>query len=407
MSEQPIKVALLAPQDGSPVAAAEGLDKRKDLRLTKRSEHLSKVNGTGVALAQSHDIILFHADSVNDADLKAITGMRAEGKSAKLVAIASDAMKVTDLYRLKNAGVAEVIPDSITPDDLYQQLMSYARAAAPAAHAAPAALPHMRRGRVITVTQSRGGIGSTTVAANLADQLQERRRRFSKTEPNRVVLVDLDIQFGTIAAAFDAPPNEVLYELAVNGDIPDAFVVEEALHRLESGLSILTAPDQFAPLDALKPEQLKALVANLRLRFDYVIFDLPRALVDWLAPLIEETDLMLMVTDTSVPSIRQARRLINFYTEENTDLEVQIVVNRESKPTFKRSHHKAAEKVLERQLLHWLPEDPHAAGRALDHGVPLSKAAGRSALSKSIYRLGRAAKKSLDETKKQPKVVKE
>lgn len=409
MKEQAIKIALLAPQDGEAVAAAEGLEKRKGLRITKRAEHLAKVNGNGVALAKSHDIIVFHAGSVDDADLKAISGMKAEGKSAKLVAIASETMKVSDLFRLRNAGVTEVIPDSITPDDLYEQLLSYAKSLSAEARSGEAAQthPHLRRGRIIAVTQSLGGIGSTTVAANLADQLQERSSRFSRTEANKVVLVDLDIQFGTIAAALDLEANELLFDLAMNGDVPDAFVIEEAVHRMDSGLAVLAAPDQFAPLDALKPEQLKALIANLRLRFDYIVVDLPRALVDWLSPLVQETDLMLMVTDTSVPSIRQAHRLIRFYTEEKNDLEVQIVVNREAKPLFKRRHHKAAEKALERSLMHWLPEDPRAAGKTIDHGAPVSKVARRSALNKSISRLGRSARKTLEETKKQPKVVKE
>ncbi len=91
-----------------------------------------------------------------------------------------------------------------------------------------------------------------------------------------------------------------------------------------------------------------------------------------------------------MPSIRQARRLIDFYTEENLDLNVEIVINNEKKPVIKARHHIEASRILERPFVHWLPEDPKAAREATDRGQPLSMAAKRSALAKSIIKLGRA-----------------
>ena len=64
----------------------------------------------------------------------------------------------------------------------------------------------------------------------------------------------------------------------------------------------------FNYFEALKPEHVESLISILKERFDYVVLDLPRALVDWLAPLLDATDRMLLVTDSAVPSIRQARR---------------------------------------------------------------------------------------------------
>jgi pilus assembly protein CpaE len=106
-------------------------------------------------------------------------------------------------------------------------------------------------------------------------------------------------------------------------------------------------------------------------------------------PIIEHADQALMVTDCAVPSIRQARRLIDFFSETNPALKIEVVVNHEAKPVLLRRHQAAAEKVLDRKFRHWVPDDPPAAREALDRGVPLSETSPRSRLSKAIARLAR------------------
>ncbi len=172
--------------------------------------------------------------------------------------------------------------------------------------------------------------------------------------------------------------------------------VEQSLTVMDSGLHVLAAPEKFAPLEAITPEQISGLIEVLKQRFDYIVFDLPRTLVDWLAPLLEATDRMLMVTDSAVPSIRQARRLIDFYTEDKLDMKIDVIINHEKKPMVQKRHHTEASKLLDRPFQHWIPEDPSAAREALDRGVPLATVARRSALTKSIGRLGQATIAALE-----------
>ena len=111
--------------------------------------------------------------------------------------------------------------------------------------------------------------------------------------------------------------------------------------------------------------------------------------------------LPLMVSDTSVPSIRQARRLIDTFAEEAMTLPIEMVVNFEKRPMVLRSHHKAAAKVLKRPLSHWLPSDPKTAREAIDRGVPVSQVAGRAGLTKGIQRLAKDVRATLSTTQKQ------
>jgi pilus assembly protein CpaE len=302
-----------------------------------------------IEMAREKGVIVFRAKTLGEAEIASVADTRERiGPDAPLIAITGANTSLTDARKLTRAGVSEVVPDTITAEEFGDLLNDLTRAPV-------RAVGGQRRGGLIAVTRSRGGVGATTVAVNLADALLERRGHFKKTSRNTVALVDFDLQLGDVASFLDVEPNDALYELAVTGKTPDETYVRHALTTLPSGLSVLTAPTRFAPLDALTPEQVSAIVEILRRTHDYVVLDLPSGLSRWMDPIIEHADQALMVTDCAVPSIRQARRLIDFFSETNPALKIEVVVNHEAKPVLLRRHQAAAEKVLDRKFRHLGP----------------------------------------------------
>lgn len=360
------------------------------INLEQRKSTLEKLNGASVEMAGKHDVIIIRVTDASEKEIETIQTLRAGlAESAFLVALTSEDTSFAGVRKLTAAGVTEVVPDTISGEELsavIERLTRKEMVVIPEVmrHAGP-----IHQGRVVTIAQARGGIGSTTVAVNLADRLLDRSGVFKKAMRNRVAIVDLDIQFGAIGTFLDVEPNEALYGLAIEHNDPDAMFIEQAMVHLDNGLSVLAAPAAFAPLEALRPKQVKKIIEVLRENYDYVVIDIPRALVDWIAPVLELTDQMYLVTDSSVPSIRQARRLIDFYTEDNLNLKIDIVIGQEKKPVVKGKHHTEAAKVLERSFEHWLPFDPRAARESIDQGKPLSQVAGRSPLTRAIARLGK------------------
>ncbi|KEO51501.1 AAA family ATPase [Thioclava pacifica] len=242
-------------------------------------------------------------------------------------------------------------------------------------------------GQVIAVARSRGGIGATMLAVNLAHQLASIGAKRKGGPARRVALVDLDLQFGMVSGFLDLEPSPALYDMARDGSVPDETFLEQSLQSTPDGLDVLCAPSAFAPLDALRPEQLRGLIEAMQARYDYVVVDLPHALVDWVSPVLGHAGLMYLVTDLSVPSLQQARRLIDAYSEDNLAMEIEVVVNHEARPLLPRRQHQEAARALDRELRHWLPEDPRAAKEAADRGLPLGRVARRSALSKAVGKL--------------------
>jgi pilus assembly protein CpaE len=242
---------------------------------------------------------------------------------------------------------------------------------------------------VIGVAQSRGGLGATTLAVNLATRLLDPKGAFNKGTRHKVAILDLDIQYGSVASNLDIEPNDALYQMAADGTIPDANFVEQALCDHRSGLRVLTAPKTICPIDAFQHSQAAALIETLRASHDFVVVDLPRVLCDWLPAVVDRMDRLILLTDTTVPAIRQARRLIDLLTEETLNLDVQIVVSRETRPMISKTHHKVAQQVLERDFAHWLPDDAKTCRAASDRGVPVADVSRRSPLSRAIDGIAR------------------
>ncbi|KIC08755.1 hypothetical protein RA19_17870 [Leisingera sp. ANG-M1] len=344
---------------------------------------LSDINGTALQLASGNDLVIFRVGGSAEQDAAAVRGiMQHTGNAARILALADAALPFAELRRLTDAGVREVLPDTVSADELSAAIRKCL-----SQDGLPAGASGSRDGMVIPVAQSCGGAGATTLAVNLADCLTQ-RRGFRQQQPEfRTALLDLDLQFGAVGSFLDLPPNRCLYELASKGIVPDHVFAKQSLTEAAPGLWVLAAPAEIAPLHALKPEQLQALIAHLRLQFDFVVIDLPRALAEWLSPVLEASERLLMVTASSVPAICQARRLLDFYGEASPALQSDIVISRERKPLIAPSHHREAARLLQKPFRYWLPNDASAAAAASDHGVPLSAAAGRSGLAKAVRRM--------------------
>jgi pilus assembly protein CpaE len=354
-----------------------------DFDVTSKCETLTGMNGTASRLAASHDIVLFDWDHSDPQAMTAVQGIcKARSGSLRLIALAEDNLPLSAARALNKAGVDEVLPRHALEEEVIPHIQSWHQRL-------NARLPvvwggHAAEGRVFVVAQARGGIGSSTLAVNLADQLRRRRGVAKKSAPNEVALVDLDFQFGSIAALVDVEESEALWRMAMDGTQPDAAFVEQAIVKSAGGLSILTAPPRYGPLSALTSAQIGAIIDALKQTHDYVVVDLPRALVDWIEPVLAKADKLLLATDVTVPSIRAGRKLIDFYMSEHPGLNVEIVAAREKKPIFAKAHHKAATKLLQLPLKYWIPDDPKPAREASDRGKPLGDVAPRSRVSRAI-----------------------
>ena len=239
-------------------------------------------------------------------------------------------------------------------------------------------------GRIILVAKARGGIGATTLAVNLALEMQMQAIKHRGPAGARVALVDLDVQLGNAGSLLDLADRGGMLALAQLGPDPDAQAVRHAMVRHPSGLNVLTAPATAIPFEAFDIKRISCIFDALSAENDVVFVDLPPALINWLDPLLLRAERLLMVTDLAVPSIVRARRIISLLTESRPTLPVDVVVAHEKKPFRAGQIHRDAEAALGHPLRHWLPGEAKLARQSLDRGEPLVQLAPRCGWSKAV-----------------------
>lgn len=121
--------------------------------------------------------------------------------------------------------------------------------------------------KMITLIGPKGGSGKTLVAANLGAAMTAAGRR--------VVIVDLDLQFGDIGLALGLAPERTVYDLLASGGSMDAEKIEAYLAEHESGTRVLLAPRRPDQAGLITVEFLRDVYAMLRATHDVVIVDTP------------------------------------------------------------------------------------------------------------------------------------
>lgn len=155
--------------------------------------------------------------------------------------------------------------------------------------------------KVITVVSPKGGAGKTAIASNLAVGL-------ARHAMNRVVIVDLDLQFGDVANALRLTPERTIADFARSGPELDATTVKAFLTAHPSGAFALCAPDSPADADGVKPDALATAIDLLSEMFTYVVIDTGAGLDEATLTAIEHSTDLVIACATDVASARALRK---------------------------------------------------------------------------------------------------
>ncbi|MGO9901062.1 MAG: AAA family ATPase [Solirubrobacteraceae bacterium] len=154
-------------------------------------------------------------------------------------------------------------------------------------------------GKVICVLGPKGGIGKTITSCNLALALTMRNKR--------VVLVDLDLQFGDVALSLGMTPDTTVYDLAVSGGELDADKLDAFLMHHPSGLRVLAAPARPDQAQSVTAEFLADVYEVLRGTYEYVVVDTPPAFTPEVISTIDISTSVCMVGMLDALSLKNTR----------------------------------------------------------------------------------------------------
>jgi pilus assembly protein CpaE len=182
------------------------------------------------------------------------------------------------------------------------------------------------RGRVIGIAGSKGGVGTTTLAVQLALELQRR-------DPDRrVCLVDLDLQTGDVRSYLDVAHRRSVTDLLDVATELTTGHLADAMYTHPTGLRVLLPPVNGEDGEDLDGQTMARILGGIRSRFDTVIVDLGAVGSEASATAIELTDEVLLVCTPDVVSLRGANRAVSLWRRLHLrEGGIRVVLNRVSK----------------------------------------------------------------------------
>jgi pilus assembly protein CpaE len=155
-------------------------------------------------------------------------------------------------------------------------------------------------GRLVAVFSTKGGVGKSTVAINVAVAMARRT-------PERVALVDADLQFGDVAVMLGLPPQHTVLDAAASVQFGDPQMLRALLARHDSGLLVLPAPTEPVLGNHLRPEEMVAVCAALQGLCAHVLVDLPTQFDEYVLAVVDAADEVLLVGSMDIPSIKNLK----------------------------------------------------------------------------------------------------
>lgn len=367
---------------------------------TQVSVHVGKLQDVrfGARGLNEPDVLLLDVDPENAEDVAHLERiLKTEFPKTPVVATAPETT-LQGVRLLMRLGVVDFLPQPITRSDLMSALEHAKRVQT------DRDAPAEQSGKVISFIKAGGGVGATTLAVQAACSLASR----NKAGGPGVCLLDLDIQFGTVALYLDLDNRVGLANLLESPDRMDHELIRSVMGQHECGVDVLAAPRDMMGLDALTPEFVTECLRLTGSQYATVILDLPEAWTPWSYRAMENSDMIILVMQLTVAGVRQARRQLDTLQAHGLDaVPVKVVLNRFEKGWGKSVDFKEAESALGRKFDYFVPNDYALVSEALNQGVALSGIKRKSKVETSIRNMISESLRSItgEEERPEPRLL--
>ncbi|MFK7767344.1 MAG: CpaE family protein [Mariniblastus sp.] len=235
-------------------------------------------------------------------------------------------------------------------------------------------------GSIISVAGSSGGVGTTSIAVNLAVALAQ--------HPDRsVVLIDLDLALGDADVFLDMIPDYTLIDVSQNISRLDLALLRKSLTKHETGVYLLPRPVQIEDNSSISNEDFKRVIGLLKASFTHLVIDLSKSYSRLDIAALEASNQILLLTQLDLPCLRNVVRLLSsLESYEGVNEKIRVVVNRAGLDKSQISSAKA-EETIDREIFWRIPNNYSVISECRNNGVPLLQQAPKAAITHSISEL--------------------
>lgn len=236
-------------------------------------------------------------------------------------------------------------------------------------------------GKQISVVGAKGGVGSSTIAHNLAWALAENVKV-------NTTLVDLDLSFGTTALDFNQETPQTVADALLAPERADDAVIERLLAKPTDRLSLFTAPATINQIMDIPDEAYSTIIEGVRRNVPYLVLDLPHMWSAWMLNTLVASDEVIVVCQPDLASLRNGKNMIDqLKAKRPNDHPPRLVLNMSGVPKRPEIPVKdfAAAIGVEPEVI--LPFDPELFGTAANNGQMISETDAASKSSQAVDHL--------------------
>ena len=248
----------------------------------------------------------------------------------------------------------------------------------------PDGLTMHRARRTVAVFSPKGGVGTTTIAANIAIAAVANR-------PDRVVLVDLSLQFGGVATLLDLDPKQTLADVVRDEpSLREPDLLRTYAMRHDSGLHVLAAPAAPEAAESVTPAHVTQILRTLLESYDMIVIDAGSSLDERALAIFEAAETVILPVTPEIAALKAVHALLEYLSEVGSVvLKTTFVLN----DVFARDILKLrdVENFLGTKISVELPYDPFLYLKASNEGVPIVTGSPKSTPSERLMKLSAAA----------------
>lgn len=246
--------------------------------------------------------------------------------------------------------------------------------------------------KIISTFSNKGGIGKTATAVNLALEL-------ANITKEKVALIDLNLQLGDVTTFLDLTPSfDISYVVNNIHRVDETFLLSTLEQYKDTSLYVLADPPFLEQAEDITSDQISKLFDALKKTFSYIVVDTGSNFDGKTITVLDNSDLILLVTIVNLPAIRNCQRCLELFERLGyTKDKVKIVLNRYMENEEIKTED--VEDVLDRKIYWKIPNNYFTIMSAINKGIPVGLVNPDSNISRNYRDLAAMLSDSIVSTK--------